>query len=180
MSYGNFSVGGLRIPSPVKHKVFISYHHRGDQAYYDAFSQAFHATYDVIYDNSLEREVDSDDVQYVMRRIRENYIVGSSCTIVLVGRDTWGRKYVDWEIKATLEKEHGLIGVRLPTAPVSADNKVTVPARLHDNIQSGFALWLSWAQITAGPAQLQQHIAEAKARRPNLITNNRDRRLRNA
>src|SRR5690349_7530115 len=104
-------------PQPIKRKVFVSYHHGGDQAYYEAFSKAFCDTYDVITDNSLERELDSENVDYVMRRIRENYISGSSCTIVLVGKDTWGRKYVDWEINATLEKEHGLIGVLLPTAP---------------------------------------------------------------
>jgi len=37
----------------VKHKIFVSYHHHDDQAYYDAFSNAFHDTYNVIYDNSL-------------------------------------------------------------------------------------------------------------------------------
>jgi hypothetical protein len=172
--------GGLQIHPPVKHKLFLSYHHNGDQLYYNEFSRAFHDTYDVIYDNSLEREIDSDNVDYVMRRIRENYITGSSCTIVLVGKDTWGRKYVDWEIKATLEKEHGLIGVHLPTAPTSAENKISVPGRLLDNIQSGFALWLSWAQITASAAQLQQYVAEAKSRSAKLIVNTRERRLRNA
>src|SRR5215472_9931045 len=101
-------LGGIQ---GVKRKVFISYHHAGDQAYYDAFSRAFSGVYDVITDNSLVRGIESDVVEYVMRRIRENYITGSSCTIVLVGRDTWGRKYVDWEIDATLQKEHGLIGV---------------------------------------------------------------------
>src|SRR5712671_172295 len=30
-------------------------------------------------DNSVERRIDSDDVEYVMRRIRENYVTGSSC-----------------------------------------------------------------------------------------------------
>src|SRR5689334_858513 len=95
------------VPQPVKHKVFVSYHHGGDQAYYDAFSKAFHDTYDVIYDKSLERQVDSDNVDYVIQRIRDNYITGTSCTIVLVGKQTCGRKYVDWEIKATLDKEHG-------------------------------------------------------------------------
>lgn len=171
---------GLRIQQPVKHKVFISYHHGGDQAYYEAFSKAFHDSYDVIYDNSLERQVDSDNVDYVIRRIRENYIAGSSCTIALVGKDTWGRKYVDWEIMATLEKEHGLIGVYLPSAPRSAENKITVPDRLHDNIKSGFALWRSWEQITVNTRSLQQNIAEAKTRNPQLIVNTRERRLRNA
>jgi hypothetical protein len=58
MSYGILSSG---FQSPVKHKIFVSYHHGGDQAYYDAFSKAFHDTYDVIFDNSLERKIDSDD-----------------------------------------------------------------------------------------------------------------------
>lgn len=149
----------------IKRKVFVSYHHSGDQAYYDAFSKAFCDTYDVIMDNSLEREVDSDHVDYVMRRIRENYISGSSCTIVLIGKDTWGRKYVDWEIQATLEKEHGLVGVRLPTAPVSAENKVTVPGRLHDNVVKGYALWKTSAEIP------QEHsLALNSLNRPMLVT----------
>jgi MTH538 TIR-like domain (DUF1863) len=178
MNFGLFG-GGLQAPQPVKHKIFISYHHGGDQAYYDAFSNAFHDTYEVIYDNSLERQVDSDDVDYVMRRIRENYITGTSCTIVLVGRHTPWRKYVDWEIKATLDKEHGLIGVRLPTASMSADNKTIVPDRLNDNIASGYALWLGWEQVAASAAHLSQYVAAAKSRSTTLIDNTRDRRLRN-
>lgn len=165
---------------PVKHKVFVSYHHGGDQPYYDAFSTAFHDTYDVIYDNSLERRVDSGDPAYVMRQIREKYITGSSCTIVLVGAETHARKYVDWEIDATLEKQHGVIGVQLPTAPYNKDsNTITVPGRLHDNIKSGFALWLSWATITANAADLQRYVADAKARDVSLIDNSRERRTRN-
>lgn len=163
----------------VKRKVFISYHHGGDQAYYDAFSKAFCDTYDVISDNSLEREIDSDDVEYVIQRIRKDYVTGSSCTIVLVGKDTWGRKYVDWEIKATLEKEHGLIGVVLPTAPISLQYTVRVPDRLNDNIQSGYALWLTWQQITSGAQQCSHLIEHANAFDKRLIVNTRTRRLRN-
>ncbi|ABE46622.1 TIR domain-containing protein [Polaromonas sp. JS666] len=179
MSYG--LLGSMQPIHPeIRHKVFVTYHHGGDQSYYDDFSNAFHDIYDVIYDNSLERRVDSDDINYVMRRIRENHIAGSSCTIVLVGKDTWGRKYVDWEIMATLEKEHALIGVQLPTAARSDENQIIVPGRLYDNIQSGFALWLTWQQITASATQLQQYVAEAKTRGTGLIDNARDRRLRNA
>jgi hypothetical protein len=46
-----------------------------------------------------------------MQRIRDKHITGTSCTIVLCGSLTPWRKYVDWEIKATLDKEHGLIGI---------------------------------------------------------------------
>ena len=122
---------GLGVRPTLKRKVFVSYHHGGDQAYYDAFSRAFCDTYDVITDNSLERKVDSDDVDYVMRRIRENHVTGSSCTIVLVGANTWGRKYVDWEIKATLDKQHGLVGVQLPTLRAGPTGTVIVPDLLH-------------------------------------------------
>lgn len=179
MSYGIFG-GASRPQAPVKHKIFVSYHHHGDQAYYDAFSKAFHDTYNVIYDNSLERSIDSDDVNYVMRRIRENHITGTSCTIVLVGAESPKRKYIDWEISATLEKGHALIGVRLPTARLTPDNQyVLVPDRLLDNINSGFASWLTWDQITASTAQLGQHIAEAKNRNVSKINNTRARRVRN-
>ena len=87
---------------------------------------------------------------------------------------------MDWEIQATLEMEHGLIGVRLPTAPISADNKITVPGRLHDNIQSGFALWRSWQDITASATQLEQYVTAAKSSSAKLIVNTRERRLHNA
>lgn len=166
-------------PAPVKHRVFVSYHHAGDQAYYDAFSNTFHDTYDAIYDKSLERAVDSDNALYVMQRIRDTCITGTSCTIVLVGAQTHKRKYVDWEISATLTREHGLIGVRLPSAPL-VNGFVIVPDRLHDNIQSGFASWITWEQITASATALQQHIAAAKVRSSSLIVNSRARMTRNS
>lgn len=178
MSYGILG-GGL--PAAVKHKIFVSYHHGGDQRYYDDFSNAFHKIYDVIFDNSLERRIDSDNSDYVMRQIRENYIKGSSCTIVLVGKENSGRKFVDWEIKATLDMGHGLIGVCLPSATRDATNSnVIVPDRLHSNIQSGFASWVSWQDITSNAAQLERTVAYAKSRDPKLIVNPREIRSRNA
>ena len=170
----------LRSLKPEKPRVFISYHHHGDQSYYDAFSTAFHDNYEAIYDNSVERKIDSDNIDYVMRQIRENYITGTSCTIVLVGAATWGRKYVDWEIKATLDKQHSLIGVCLPSAPRTADGKITVPARLFDNIQSGYALFVSWDTIAANVETLRANIADAKSRNVSQIVNTQDLRLRNA
>lgn len=180
MSGNLFGSGSLGITPPVRHKIFVSFHHASDQAYYDAFSRAFHDTHEVIYDNSLERQIDSDNVDYVMRRIREKHIHGTSCTLVLVGANTWGRKYVDWEMYATLEKQHALIGVQLPTAPLDPNGRVIVPGRLHDNIRSGFASWLTWQQVTADVARLERAIAEAKARAKSLIVNTRERRIRDA
>lgn len=163
----------------VRRRVFVSYHHGGDQAFYDAFSRLFHDTYELVSDTSLERRIDSDDVNYVLRRIRENYIAGSSCTIVLVGAQTWRRKYVDWEIQATLDKGHGLIGVRLPTLSPLANGLYPVPDRLHDNFVSGYGVWTDWFTIIESRHALVGRIEQANAKSSLLIDNSRDRLLRN-
>src|SRR4051812_18296710 len=85
-----------------RRRIFVSFHHHGDQAYYDEFSSTFHDGYEAITDNSLERRIDSADFNYIMRCIKENHLKGSSCTIVLCGRETPKRRYVDWEIEASL------------------------------------------------------------------------------
>jgi hypothetical protein len=167
------------IPPPPKRKVFISYHHSGDQLYYNAFSKTFADTYDVIYDNSLERMIDSDNVDYVMQRIRDTCISGSSCTIVLCGLLTPWRKYVDWEIKATLDKGHGLIGVNLPTNPPGPNGKFIIPSRLHDNIESTYAIWTDWNVVMLNTKNLNGLIEQAISRPAGLIINNRPMMSRN-
>lgn len=169
-------LGGLRLP---KRRIFVSYHHHGDRAYYNEFARMFAATYDAIEDNSVVREIDSNNSDYVIRAIRENYITGSSCTVVLCGAQTPWRKFVDWEIRATLDKQHGLIGINLPTNPLTPQNKYTVPDRLHDNIVSGYAAWLQWNDLTQGPGFLTQQIEAATTKSAALIMNSRPLRQRN-
>ena len=164
---------------PVKRSVFVSYHHGGDQPYYNAFTKTFDDTYDVIFDNSLERKIDSDNVNYVLQRIRDTFVKGSSCTIVLCGAETPWRKYVDWEIKATLDMKHGLIGVNLPTSRQNSNGNFVVPDRLHDNIQSGYAVWTNWAAFTANAAAAKTIIEQAIAKSAASIVNNREMMSRN-
>jgi hypothetical protein len=169
----------MPINAPAKRSIFVSYHHGGDRSHYDAFSRLFTARYELIYDNSVEREIDSDDPEYVIRKIREEYITGSSCTIVLCGAQTSWRKFVDWEIKATLDKEHGLIGVNLPSISTLPDGKFVVPDRLYDNIQSGYAVYTTWEDLTTDSNRLPTLIELASNRRKQLIQNHRELRTRN-
>jgi hypothetical protein len=162
-----------------RRKVFVSYHHDNDGSYYQDFARLFDTYHEVVTDNSVERRIDSDDSEYVMRRIRENYLTGSSVTIVLCGPYTWGRKYVDWEILASLNQRMGLIGLNLPTNPLTSDNTYSVPGRLHDNIQSGYAGWLQWSTTFANPQVLLTEIEASLARSKSLIDNSRARRARN-
>jgi hypothetical protein len=150
-------------PKPIaaKPRVFVSYHHRGDQYWYNQFSTSFGSIYDVICDRSLERRIESEDPRYVDRRIRERFIVGTSLTIVLCGRDSWKRKYVDWEIYATLYCRHALLGIVLPTVTRYLDVSWVAPPRLLDNIRSGYAHYARWPQ---SPLELRAAIEEACCR----------------
>lgn len=156
-----------------RRSIFVSYYHLGDQAYYNEFSRLFSSTYWIVRDNSLDRIIESDDADYVRQTIREDYITGTSCTFVLCGPITPYRKYVDWEIKATLDKQHGLIGVKLPELAI-VNNGCHKPARLQDNIDSKYAVWTHWETLrNGGAAALKQVVEEAIGKSNELINNSR-------
>jgi hypothetical protein len=163
----------------VRRKVFVSYHHGLDQAFYNALSQTMHDRLQLFTDNSLERHIDSADHSYIMRRIRENHLHGSSCTIVLCGAQTSLRKYVDWEIEASLRQMMGLVGVWLPSLPRSPNGGTIKPARLQDNINTKYAEWISWSDIITNPSNLVAAIEKANSNAKGLIVNSRHRRERN-
>lgn len=155
---------------PKKPRIFISYYHKSDQAYYDRFTKLFADSYDIITDTSIARKSDSDDSDYRQQVIREQYITGSSTTIVLCGEETGKRRWVDWEIHMTLNKKHALLGIVLPTATKDNLGRFIVPHRLRANINSGFAHWIEW---TENPRILRLAIetALAKARFVKNIRN---------
>lgn len=171
----NWNLGPTRVE---RRRIFVSYHHRGDQQYYDDFSSTFHDRYEAISDNSIERRIDSADFGYIMRCIRENHLKGSSCTVVLCGLETPRRRYVDWEIEASLQQQMGLIAVLLPTI-VSYGGGTAKPDRLQDNIDSGYAEWVWWSMLRSDPSRLTSIVEAANARSKRLIVNNRPRMTRN-
>lgn len=148
-------------PPDPRPKVFVSYHHKGDQAWCDHFRKSFSTELRVFTDRSLGERIRSDDPEYVNRTIREDRIVGSSVTVVLCGAETWKRKYVDWEIRSTLHHGKGLVGIVLPTAVTDHQGRRLVPDRLFANVHTGYALWIDW---TDDPAILQQALREARRR----------------
>lgn len=166
--------------TPTRRKVFVSYHHAADQVFYNSFSQTFHDRYELLFDNSVERAIQSDNSEYVIRRIREHHLTGASCTIVLCGAGTPGRKFVDWEIKASLDQQMGLIGVMLPTIYKYQNGGTAKPARLQDNIDSGYAVWIHWDDLATGAVGLPATIETANGRAKYLIVNNRSMMARNA
>lgn len=156
--------GGLAVPlfRPIKPKVFVSYHHK-DQAYINDFLTQFSSAYEVFTDCSLDEAIESKDLHYVNRTIREDYITGTSTTIVICGTDTWRRMCVDGEIHSTLHKDHALLGIVLPhVQPVVVNGQQLrlIPNRLYANYVSGYAHVIDFPQT---PQQLKQAIDHAIA-----------------
>lgn len=175
---GGIAAGIFGMPSANRRSIFVSYHHAGDQRYYDELSASMHDRLRLITDRSLERRIDSADSVYVMRRIRELHLHGSSCTLVLCGAETWRRKWVDWEIHASLIQKMGLVGIWLPTLPLMSGGTMK-PARLQDNLNSGYAQWLSWSDIASDHTTLTAAIERANAAPRSAIRNERPRVSRN-
>ena len=148
--FGKYRLGqrpaGLPSWVTTKPKVFVSYHHQRDQEYYDRFTKLFAGGYDIITDTSIARQIDSDDADYQQQVIREQHIKESSVTIVLCGAESWKRRWIDWEIQMTLNKEHALLGIALPTATTNQSGQIIVPDRLYANTDSGFAHWIQWTE----------------------------------
>ena len=81
--------------------------------------------------------VESEDQDYIKRRIRELYLASTTVTIVMVGRCTWTRRFIDWEIASSLRdtplnRRSGLLAIAVPGA-----GDVRLPDRLRDNWTEG-------------------------------------------
>ena len=131
-----------------KHKLFISYYHNDDEYYRDKFEELFG---DLFINKSVQIGDIDDDLseEYIKRLIRENYISDTSVVVVLVGKNTYCRKHVDWEISAGLRNNAGLIGLALPSHSSYRKKEYSsgdVPGRLVDNLQSEYASFYDWTE----------------------------------
>lgn len=170
----------------VRHKVFISYYH-ADQDEVDDFIETFDEDRDVFITRGLGLEmdptiIDSDNTTYVMRRIRELYLKDSTVTLVMLGKCTWSRRYVDWEIQSSLRSgetvtPNGLLGIKLK----SYRKGHGYPERLNLNLRDPDEDDECYARVINYPTRsdsLASRINDAflsRTSRAHLINNPRDR-----
>ena len=124
-----------------RHKVFVSYHHENDQEYKNRLVEEMSAD---IVDHSVE-DGDIDDglkTEAIWERIRDEHVADATVVLVLIGRHTWSRRFVDWEIGSALNQSGnnsrcGVLGVVLPDHPDYGKgrwNPNLLPQRLAANI----------------------------------------------
>lgn len=139
----------------VRRKCFISYHH-ADQTEVDKFVRTFDHNHDIFIARGLGKEmsqdiIDSTNTDYVMRRIRELYLSDSTVTIVMLGKCTWARRYVDWEIQSSLRSgetvtPNGLLGIKLPSFPKNGNfpNRLNLNLKQTENQKDCYARWIEY------------------------------------
>ena len=165
-----------------KHKVFVSYYHNDDQRYRDAFEKHFGSLF--ISKSVQPGDIDTDvGDEYIKHLIQDDYLDDASVIIVLVGPKTLGRKHVDWEISAGLNKKvsgySGLMAILLPEYRLSVDGKYQydeIPARLADNVKTDYAKVYTWAWLCADAQRVKNAIQTAfddRIKKADKIDNSR-------
>ncbi len=163
-----------------RHKVFVSYHHANDQAYRNQFETLFSNVYDIMVSQSVQIGDINENLgaERIRQIIRDEYLKETTVTVVLIGSETWKRKHVDWEIGSSIRDTRnnprsGLLGILLPSYHdydyMGSFNPHTIPPRLYDNIQCGFAQIHRWSNDYH---EVQQWIHEAFLRRNEINPNN--------
>ena len=175
---------------PPRHKTFVSYHHANDQDRKQIFDLRFGNKFEILQRGSVDLgDIDpSLQTDTIRQKIRDEYLRDCSVTVVLVGTQTWQRKHVDWEIGATLRHTQynprgGLLGIMLPSYRNAYPNALTlrrdgsiatydpntIPPRLHDNVQCGYAMLHPW---TEDPEEVQEWIHAAYLRKDKVTPDN--------
>ncbi len=157
-----------------RRNVFLTYHHADQGEVNDLIKSTYFAFSDMRAVGVSEGDdfVESDNTDYVLRRIREKYLRGTSATVALIGKCSWARKYVDWEIAATLRNNRNdprgaLLAVQLPSIDGRSD--VCLPDRLAINqgydIKSGTELgYASYHRYPSSGSLLAQWVEDAISR----------------
>jgi hypothetical protein len=157
----------------IRRKCFISYHQR-DKAAVDRFIESFGGSFIRRGMEMTDDIIDSNNTDYVMRRIRELYLEDSTVTLVLIGQCTWARRYVDWEIQASLRQPengspNGMLAIQL------AEDYRSLPQRVKLNVDSGYAKFYKYPQSQDSLNRMIEEAYKARTALATRIENPRER-----
>lgn len=157
---------------------FVSYHHDRDQKYIGKLRNLIAEM--KVSDYSMKDDISHLTDETIYKKIREKMRT-CSITVVLIGERTGHRKWIDWEIWASLRgynhpydsfksfKPNGLLGIFLPTDTHS------IPNRFQDNIDSGYAVSMKWKNLERDFESKINYAYRNRTKFENRIDNTRNR-----
>lgn len=169
-----------RLSNHTRHRCFISYHHDDENEVRD-FIDTFDHGHNVFISRGIGAAMPGDvlgssSFDYIAQRIRALYLNDSTVTIVMIGRCTWARQFVDWEVAASLRnttnsRRNGLMAITLP----SATSYGKLPTRVSDNVNgdAGYARWWQYPSSTDALADIIEIAHAARTGFADSINNSR-------
>jgi hypothetical protein len=182
LSYDGNLFSWFIVPKNItKRKTFVSYYHHDNQDDRTIYENLFG---DLIVSKSVkDGDIDSDNSdEYIKQLIQKDYLADTTVLVVLIGPKTKCRKHVDWEISGALnlkvgDNNAGLLGIKLPGHPdigTGKHNYDLLPARLSDNLKTGYAIIRDW---TDDRVKMQSYIEEAFANRTAMADKRTNSRI---
>ena len=156
------------------HRCFISFK-KEDEAYKKEIQRWVDDNKVDMIDKSLDTPIDSDDEEYIMQKIRADYLSDSTVTIFLIGlrsAENFGwfeQRFIKRELQASLyngkgNTRNGILGVVLPNMTYYLDNK-------HDCFyaeEDRYCVLVEWAKFKSNP---NFYIEQAFQKRSEPIAN---------
>jgi hypothetical protein len=182
LSYDGNLFSWFIVPKNItRRKTFVSYYHHDNQDDRTKYENLFG---DLIVSKSVkDGDIDSDNSdEYIKQLIQKEYLSDTTVLVVLIGPKTKCRMHVDWEISGALnlkvgDSNAGLLGIKLPGHPdfgTGKHNYDLLPARLSDNLKTGYAIIRDW---TDDRVKMQSYIEEAFANRTAMADKRTNSRI---
>jgi len=166
-----------------RRKVFISFH-QGDRPEVEQFIHRWTVREQVFIPKVIgvtsgDDFIDSSNADYVMGRIRDQYLGDSTVTILLVGRCSHSRRYIDWELKSSLRQgavytPNGLLGILLPSSGQSAHLPERFAANWRQDESGCYARYRFAPQSASDLRSWIEDAHAARTSRATLIQNSAD------
>lgn len=104
-------------------RIFISFRHEDKAQINGLRLLAANPNFDIeFYDESVRTAIDSENSEYIRRRIRDK-ISRTSVTVCMLSELTHTSKWVAWELEESINKGNSIICMGLPNGP----DKIQLP-----------------------------------------------------
>jgi Fe-S cluster biosynthesis and repair protein YggX len=157
-------IRGVKVDN-LKHKVFISYYHADDQWYKNQLL-LMNERNEIFQDYSVhEQEIDDTDMtdETIREKIRDEYIKDATVLILLCGKNTSKRKFIDWELRAAMfdTEKNPKLGILVINLPGTNNN---IQRANDDDERKSIGNDLNWVKANNDRKELEKQFQHLPSR----------------